>query len=81
MKNKIFFIGQNSKRVHLTYSFNKLSVFFWSALVDFFQFDFLLNPRNIECKFITPKGTDQEIESKKYIFLLVLDADGRIHVF
>ena len=47
----------------------------------FFQFDFLLNPRNIECKLITGKGTDQEIESKKYTFLLVLDGDGRIHAF
>ena len=31
---KMFFIGQNLKHVHITYSFLELLIFFWLALVD-----------------------------------------------
>ena len=37
----MFFIGQNLKHVHMTYSFPELLIFFWLSLVDIYCFDFI----------------------------------------
>ena len=38
---KIFFIGQNLKHVHMTYSLLELLIFFWLAVVDIKCLEFI----------------------------------------
>ena len=38
---KMFFIGQNLKHVHMTYSFLELLIFFWLTQVDIYCLEFI----------------------------------------
>ena len=49
---KMFFIGQNSEQVHLTYSLHELLILFWLTQAGIYclKFDFSLHQRNTERK-------------------------------
>ena len=62
---KMFFIGQNLKHVHMTYSFLELLIFFWLTLVDIWCLEFF-SPcqKNIVCEWIqTSWETNYEIKA------------------
>ena len=68
---KMFFIGQNLKYVHMTYSFLELLIFFLLTLLRFF---FSPHQRNI-CVNTNFEETNLEIKTKRCAFSLVSDID------
>ena len=63
---KMFFIGQNLKHVHMTYSFLELLIFFWLTQVDIYSLKFISH-HITEILYLetdqTPKETNHEIKT------------------
>ena len=60
----MFFIGQNLKHVHMTYSFLELLIFFWLTQVDIDCLEFISHHiTEIWYLNTTPKETNHEIKA------------------
>ena len=77
----MFFIGQNLKHVHMTYSFLELLIFFWLAVVDIWCLEFISHHAK-EILYINEYELHgKPITKEKQTFSLISDIDVEKTVF
>ena len=79
---KMFFIGQNLKHVHMTYSFLELLIFFWLTQVDIDCLEFISH-HNKEMLYLNTnsKRIQSWNKNKRFHLFLSLNKSKHFHLF
>ena len=79
---KIFFIGQNLKHVHMTYSFLELLIFFWLTQVDIYCLEFISH-HITEILYLNTnsKGNQSWNKNKHFHLFLSWNKNKHFHLF
>ena len=75
---RILFIGQNLNCIFVIYSFEKLLVFFWLALVDIFCLKFVFA---LACVYVSQRKRNNERKTNGNTFSLISNVDVKESIF